>query len=438
MATNNQILSKLSNRWNGSGLFDSDWANLVAGWCVEHFSKYGYPPESALLSRFERWADEEAQSEEVIKAVERFLQSLDDDCEQLTKDHLLDLSVRYFNRVKLREEINVINSELDQGYVAEAWDRVDRLRKFDFDSDGFISPSSDSSVWYRPFETNKRRPLIHYLGDIGKYFGQAFCRKEFYAFMGPDKNGKTSYLIDLLHRAIWFRNRVAYFDAGDSDEDEIILRLACRTLGLPEFKQQCRMPVSWNGNEPKFEEIDLPAVEPDQAFDRFRRVAKYRDTLRISCHPNSTLTVADIEAKLEDWSSDDWQTDVVVIDYADILAPPRGIKDPLDQIDEVWKSLRRLSQRKDCLVVTATQSNSAAYTKGGSKLLSRSNFSGRKTKLAHVNGMIGINVSSDDRTKHSAKLNWVVRRKWKGPATLAFCQVAGCYDVEQPIIISKF
>ena len=82
--------------------------------------------------------------------------------------------------------------------------------------------------------------------------------------------------------------------------------------------------------------------------------------------------------------------DVVVVDYADILRPPPGRMEPRDQANEVWKQLRALSSALHCLVVTATQANRAGYDR---ELLGMTNISEDKRKLAHANGVIGINMT---------------------------------------------
>jgi hypothetical protein len=133
----------------------------------------------------------------------------------------------------------------------------------------------------------------------------------------------------------------------------------------------------------------LDGLTAREAFAKFKACCRGEDQLRLSCHPNGTLSVQDVSSMLNDWSREDWRPDVVCIDYADILAPPAGIKDSLEQTDMNWKLMRRLAQEHHCLVLTATQANADAYKTD--RALRRSNFSGRKTKLAHVGGMLGLN-----------------------------------------------
>ena len=135
---------------------------------------------------------------------------------------------------------------------------------------------------------------------------------------------------------------------------------------------------------------------------------------------------------LRDWAREDWVADVVVIDYADILAPPAGVRDTLDQIDLTWRQLRRMSQEMHALVLTATQASALAY---GSKVkgLGKQHFSGRKTKLAHVNGMVGLISNPEDSKKGIIRVNWVVRRRGRFNEN-SLMPVAGCLDLAAPFI----
>jgi hypothetical protein len=180
----------------------------------------------------------------------------------------------------------------------------------------------------------------------------------------------------------------------------------------------------------------LKAATPGEAFKVLGKLCRGRDMLRISCHPNSSISVDGVAGLLKDWAREGWVADVVIVDYADILAPLPGYRDSLDQIDATWRHLRRMSQELHCLVVTASQSSAEAY-KAGTTVLGKRHFGGRKTKLAHVNGMIGLNVGEADRELGISRMNWVVRRDARYSERRQLV-MAGCLDVGCPIVLSSF
>lgn len=436
MVTDGVVVARISSRWRSEGLFDVSWANLVGEWCVEHYQRHQQPLDQSIRARFERWAQTTSDTEETVESVERFILGLSDTAEpDLDPAFVLDLAGDYFNGIQIKRTCELAQLEIERGLVKEADRRLQSIRRVELGEGSYAEPAKDYSVWYQAFERNDDRPLVTYPGDVGLYLADAFKRGEFYAWMGPDKTAKTTNLVDFTWRAIHQKNNVAFFDAGDSSQDEMIVRFGCRITGKPDIPCEIPCPLGWNEEgelEIAYEKAE--AVSPVEAFRAIQKRTR-PDSLRLSCHPNSSLSVPDISSKLGGWADDGWVADIVVIDYADILKQPEGVN-PLEATDLLWKSLRRLSQERHCLVVTATQSNAAAY--GNEKaLLSRANFSGRKTKLAEVNGMIGINVSSDERATHQARWNWVVRRKMRNRGSAQCVHLAGCYDSENPIIISR-
>lgn len=437
MVTNDVVVSRISTRWSHIGLFDVNWANIIGTWCVDYSRKHNKAPGANLRDLFENWANHTASDEATISSMETFLVSLSDDAVEEETNHILDLASNYFNKVRLKTEIEQASIELDRGFLEDAQNRLAGLNKVELGVGSFVSPGIDYTVWQQAFNQEERTSLVRYPGAVGEFFEGSFLRSEFYSFMGPDKTGKTTFLLDFAFRALKNRNRVVFFDTGDSTQDDIMVRLACRVTGCPEYEMECQWPVGWNEDKIEIETRTLPQVSPTEGFKKLVRSSRFPGAFRLSPHPNGTLTVKGIDSILSDWERDGWRPDVVVIDYADILAAPHGVNDPLEQIDENWKQMRSLSMSRHCLVVTATQSNAAAY--GNEKaLLTRKNFSGRKTKLAHVNGMIGINVSDDERQQHTARLNWVVRRKMRNRDRKNHVEVVGCFDVENPILQSRW
>jgi hypothetical protein len=218
------------------------------------------------------------------------------------------------------------------------------------------------------------------------------------------------------------------------------MRLGQRAARKP-IKQEYtsyKYPIDFDEEKkPISEERTLDLLTAGEAFKAFKKYSRERDLLRISCHPNSSINVAKIESLIKEWEREKWIPDVVCIDYADILAPPTGVRDPLDQIDTTWKLLRRLSQELHCLVITASQSNASAYKNNDDDLLSRKNFSGRKTKLAHVDGMLGLNVNEKDKEQGTTRVNWIVRRSGAF-SEKEFITVAGCLAIGCPVLKSVF
>jgi len=440
MVTDRVVLSRIASQWQGSGLFNSRWANLVGGWCIGHLEKYGEAPGRSIESMFDTWSAKTQVGEKTIQLVERFLHVVSDEYESqekpLASDYLLDLAGAYFNRVKLRRILDDASEDVDAGCDRKAFDNLVGMGRVELGTGALIKPGEDFDVWVDVFDAERQRPLVGYPGPLHNFLGSALVRDRLFAFMAPDKTGKTFWIIDLAFRAVMNRCRVAYFEAGDLGKEGVLLRLGERASKRPRKRGRLLIPSGFDnqGEVLHKKKHFTEGLTYRQCFHAFKRACHGRDVFRLSCHPKGTLSVSGIQSMLRDWEREKWVADVVVIDYADILAPPFGVRDKLDQIDETWIHLGRLSQEMHCLVVTATQSNAAAYGEK-QRVLGRRHFSGRKTKLAHVDGMLALNVSPDDKLKGITRVNWIVKR-YGYFSEKAWVTVAGCLDLANPAMKS--
>ncbi len=156
--------------------------------------------------------------------------------------------------------------------------------------------------------------------------------------------------------------------------------------------------------------------------------------LKLSTHAMSSISIAGVGSVIESWVRTGWVPDVIVIDYADILAPQDGKADSRDQVNATWKGMRSLSQQLHCLNVTATQTDADSYD---TDVIDMSNFSEDKRKRAHVTGSIGINQTDAEKEMGITRFNWIVRREW-AYSKKKCVHVAGCLSIARPVIHSTF
>ncbi len=84
--------------------------------------------------------------------------------------------------------------------------------------------------------------------------------------------------------------------------------------------------------------------------------------------------------------------DLVLVDYADILAPNEKMEFR-HQENEKWKTLRRISQEFNNCLITFTQSDAASYKQTD---LNLTNYSEDKRKYGHVTRMYAINKTENE------------------------------------------
>jgi replicative DNA helicase len=186
------------------------------------------------------------------------------------------------------------------------------------------------------------------------------------------------------------------------------------------------------------EEVEVETMTGADVAKTFARMKKklglQDNLLRLSCHPNSSITIEQIRSTTLAWSLQGWTPDLVVIDYADILAPCNGHAETRDQINETWKRMRRLSQELHCCVVTATQADAASYSADN---LDMTNFSEDKRKFAHVTAMVGINQNGEEKTKQIQRLNYLVLRDSEFTSEKQVV-IANALKIAHPTVCSSF
>jgi hypothetical protein len=289
------------------------------------------------------------------------------------------------------------------------------------------------------FDHQQDIDMVPFPGALRRFFEGMLVRDSFVAVAASDKTGKSFILLDMAYRAVFHRRRVAYFECGDLSRRDVVSRFMVRVLGRPASACTVEKPIAMDndGNVRTKPVMYSFSISPEESLEAYQQLVKRKRLFRLVCHPNSTISVEGIDEQLRRWQKEDWVPDVVIIDYADILAAPAGVRERLDQIDVTWQQLRRMSQQWHCLVLTATQTSALAYKNDSGKPVLRGHFSGRKTKMAHVNGMFGVAVSHEDKLVGRSRWNWVVRRKGHFGETQQ-ATVVGCLAIARPVIRSIF
>lgn len=307
-----------------------------------------------------------------------------------------------------------------------------------------VFPLEDESAISQAFDHAQRDSLITYPGALGEFFGPTLCQDAFFAFLAPEKSGKSYWLSDICWTGVRQNQRVALFSVGDMSQSQMLLRLAPKLCRKPLKKGNFRIPKSltYKDKTPVVEfeqrrsQSDISKQEMLDAFRSFRGEDAKR--FRLVTEPAGSVSAFDISKRIKRWADEEgWTPTVVVLDYADILAGPPGIKETRDQINANWQELRALSTRMNCLVVTATQSDAEGYS---SWVLSKKNFSDCKKKIAHVTNFVGINMTEEERKLGVCRFNAIATREseFLQDYTGSMVAVAGSSKVGRPALVSTW
>ncbi len=447
MVYNRWVLGPIASRWEPN-LFPSRHAQVIGQWCVEFFTKYGKPPGGGVVHLYREWCDSHPEPE-LIEMVGRLVAAVRDEYETVRKmvadpQVLVDYAAVIFNKHKLAELRNQIELCLEVGQEEKADALVARYRRVELGMGAGLSVFEADEEMSAALEC-QYEALLKLPGAIGEFMNRFLVRDSFVSFLAPEKRFKSRWLQYVTWAAVDQGLNVVYFECGDSSQQQLLLRLAVRLAHRPYAPGKYLYPTDIESQDDG-DRTTMPLLKHE--WREAKGVLKAKEVLtalhkkaadrpkrfRISCHPNSTLSVRGAEAFIDSWERDGYAPDCVIFDYADLLAPISNKLDRRDQIDETWRALRALSQKKHCLVLTATQATRESYDEW---LLTREHVSEDKRKNAHVTGMIGINQTAAEKDKGLCRLNWVHGRDLDfGENKCLWC--AGQIAVENPGIISCF
>lgn len=137
--------------------------------------------------------------------------------------------------------------------------------------------------------------------------------------------------------------------------------------------------------------------------------------LRMVGFPSGTLTCRQIRRVLEKYKGDGIKFDLLVVDYADIMAPDNYIQDTQENSRTIWLGLRSIAQEEDLACLTATQTNREGYKEATAKAEhAADDFN--KIRIADL--VLSINHSDEERSKGEARLFVAANRNGAGEFTL--------------------
>lgn len=456
MVVSSRVLAAVAQKWTPDGLFGSAHLDRIGGWCIRHFNKYGKAPGAQIASYHRRWAEAKNRPDEESQAIQGLLSSLSEEYirrerKTIQSDYVIQVATDLFTGVRVAAAAAEAKDLAANGKLDEAvavLQKVDRVEMTQEDmTDIFTDTAAITSAFESTFE-----PLVVYPGAAGVFFGNRLRRRAFVSFEAMEKKGKSFWLMDVAWRALEQGRRVAYFEMGDLSKEDVIMRLAARSTGKPvdpeemasDPKGRYRYPLMLEpaGGREKCEvqledrlvKVRMTSSEAKISFAK--QTAKYGiDKFKVSCHPTKTLSVAGIQTILaRQRSKYFWVPDVIVVDYADIIAPMHGTADTRDQINHTWAMLRSLSMSSNSLVLTATQTNRGSYD---AKTIDMEHAAEDKRKRSHVTFSIGINQTDPEKEEGVYRLNPIVART--GQYDKRKCLfTAGCLAVANPCVFSTF
>ena len=208
------------------------------------------------------------------------------------------------------------------------------------------------------------------------------------------------------HNSCTFSKRackIGCFDAVGNKYSPETLRnykpcTACR--GSVEFQ-----PAIWH------KKIDIQKMEVQDVLKESKKFKKlFKGRLKGKCFPAFSGTLAEIEDYLDYLEEvENFFTKILIIDYPDILGNDSGEKGR-DRVDDIWKRVKQLAQKKDILIFVVEQGNKSTNFKISQDV---GDVTEDKRKNAHVNGKYAINVTKEEKRDGVVRIAELFHRHFK-------------------------
>lgn len=178
---------------------------------------------------------------------------------------------------------------------------------------------------------------------------------------------------------------------------------ACRNV--PDVAHEFK-PCHWHRHA-TVKEV-LTWREAWKAMNRSQKIHR-PSRYKMMFYPAGTATIDDMRRQLDVWEkTEGFIADVIIGDYADLMAPVDKRIEFRHGQDSIWKGWRGLAHERNALAVTATQAAARSFTKAS---MTKSDFSEDVRKLAHATVVFGLNQLLDEQLLGLLRVGKVVVRE---------------------------
>ncbi len=411
----------------------SDYAKMIIGWVKDYWERYKKAPGEDIQG-IARQMLRTVPNEDTADNITEFLQSLSDayeaphNIQYAVSQGETYLRIRNLERLKKQIDQAVIAGQPDKGENALAnFARVGRT------GSGAIDILRDSGAIAQAF-LDTEEYLFRFPGLLGEVIGD-FARGDLVAFLAFSNKGKTWWQLWVAQLAALY-GLDALFLSLEQPNNQLRRRAWQLVAGQPKHSGIVKIPrfESMGGDMKEImleeEYKEAPDVSQIEAMQKKLRLGYRGGTFRTEAMPAFATTYQDIETLIENLEYyEGYLPDVLVVDYADIIVPSGG-NEYRHQLDFIWKSLRGLAQRKNILIVSATQSS----RKGAKGDISEGDIAEDIRKLNHVSKLISLNQDKNEYEKGVMRVSQLKERD--GRRDFREVGVLQCLDLGKPYIDS--
>lgn len=243
-----------------------------------------------------------------------------------------------------------------------------------------------------------------------KLYRKGWGKRELSVLMGGAKAGKSTALMDFGVNAMAAGHNVLYvtlelgkdiiaerMDANISER--LVMELGTHLHDVRDKVKQ----FTTGGRPPRYpgEVVPKPGA------------------FKIVEYPSGSMTIGDLRRLLESYKGKGLVFDLVIVDYADLMAPERYTDSITENSKSVYVNLRGLAMKEGFAVLTATQTNRAGASKAVAKM---DDVAEDFNKIRIADLVISINRTDEERAMGEARLFFAASRNQPGNFSLRISQ----------------
>lgn len=220
--------------------------------------------------------------------------------------------------------------------------------------------------------------------DVHLYH-KGWGRKELSCIMGPAKSGKSLSLGDFGKNASLNGHNVLY-------------------VSLEVAKEIISERIDASLSDTLMRELITDRAKVESVI---RSIQARAGIFEVIDFPSGSLKVSALDRVLEKYRAMGIVFDLVVVDYADIMAPERRGDDLRDALREIYIDLRALAHKWNAAFLTATQTN-----RDGAKAVTAkaTDVGDDWNKVRTVDIMISLNATDAEKNAGELRLFWAASR----------------------------
>lgn len=414
------------------------FTNRVAGWCADYYKQYSCAPYKHIQDIYKQHS--KSLSEEDQFLTKEFLVRLSKKFKTSKKfnvPYVLDLAEEYLRMIGIEDTYQKLGLAIQKGAVTRAENVIKKFERTARPQSKGIDPFSKESI-INAFNEDEGEKLFKFPGTLGDEVGY-FEREYLAAFFGVRGTGKTWWLIWSGLLAVFHGYNVVFVSL-EMSEKQIVKRIHQYLNARPTRDKKIQIPIFDDDSEDyevetvfkkqKRKQLKISeAIEKANALDESSMIKAH---FKLLTFPSGTTTVSDLRAQLHNMEYyEDFIPDVIITDYADKFKPETD-GEMRHKIGGIWRAHKALAQERKCLVLSASQTNTARSGKD----IGIGSAAESMEKENESDLVIGLNQNTDDKEKGIMR-TCITKHRHDDYNVVKEIYVTQCLSIGRPYLDSR-